>query len=410
MNCGNTGAPDNGPSGPGVCSIISDGNPADTYDGKQFVPVSNCSIPNDIAVVPVANYGCGRPNAFQGRTASANSIEFFGVPFDPPAIGTGVRTLRFTNVRVNAALLGTGGPHPINATFSILTSTAITLTTPTVTVGYSQDGLISAAGAGFVHLQEGFASSFKYKNVAFALANATPGPLPYAYIPGDKFYPADAAQNIPGVLYNTEDGFQWQNNTTNAPPSPNPPLNYAPGVVTGTNFPLFSAGYGFGSVNTGISSDGVASNGTRIAVLFDALGGTVTVPNTVYLYRVGSPGPPSGVMVATAADANGAGVFTPVAGSTTTLHGIAQVVYEVLYSDPFSVEDANIPVAITSPFHEALSIPLLAPYYVTPAAGMATPTATDPAPTAIPRFSPVGLKILTIKPAPPTTVGDVLAP
>ena len=105
-------------------------------------------------------------------------------------------------------------------------------------------------------------------------------------------------------------------------------------------------------------------------------------------------------MVLTAADSAGAGPFTAAPSATTTIHGIAQVVYEVLYSDPFSIEYANIPVALTSPLHQVLAIPLLAPYYIAAAAGMATPTAAaDPAPTAIPRFSPIERKILTIKPA-----------
>src|SRR5204863_108860 len=37
LNCGNTGAPDAGPSGPGVCEIFSNGNPAQTYDGTPSV-------------------------------------------------------------------------------------------------------------------------------------------------------------------------------------------------------------------------------------------------------------------------------------------------------------------------------------------------------------------------------------
>jgi hypothetical protein len=35
LNCGNIGAPDNGPLVPGVCEITSTGNPAQTYDGRS---------------------------------------------------------------------------------------------------------------------------------------------------------------------------------------------------------------------------------------------------------------------------------------------------------------------------------------------------------------------------------------
>ncbi len=91
--------------------------------------------------------------------------------------------------------------------------------------------------------------------------------LPYPYMANTN-YPVDAAQNVPDVFYNTEGGFQWQNNRPNAPLVPNPPLGYAPGITAAANFPLFSAGYG--GLNTGIAHDGVASAGTRIALFFAA--------------------------------------------------------------------------------------------------------------------------------------------
>jgi hypothetical protein len=401
LNCGNIGAPDNGILGPGVCDITSTGDPTQTYDGTQFVPFSNCAVIG-ATFVGIANYGCGRPNAFQGFVAASpevdNIVNFLGVPFDPPGPG-GTRILRITNIRANAAALGGGGPHAINADVAVSGSTAMTITPASLTVAFSEDGLIVSALPGFVHLEEGFASAWEYKNIAFALANATPvSLLPYPYIVGDTNYPVDAAQNIPGVLFNTEDGFQWQNNGVNAPPVPNPPLGYAPLLSTAANFPLFSAGYG--GVNTGISSDGVASAGTRIALIFKALGETVTVPNVVYLQLAGSPSVITGVMVATVTDANGAGVFTPAPGATTTIHNFGEVVYEVLYSNQFVLEFANVPVSISGPLHEALALPLLAPFYIAPAAGFETPTTAHPAPTAIPRFAVVDPKVILVKSAP----------
>jgi hypothetical protein len=393
LNCGNTGAPDNGVGGPGVCDIISTGNPAQTYDGTPFVPAGTCQVIG-ATFVGIANYACGRPNAFQGRLATTvNTIQFLGVPFDPPAAG-GARILRITNLRADAAALGGGGPHSIEAVVAESGSTSFFIPTTAVTVGFSNDGLIASALPGVVHLEEGFAPAWKYRNIAFALANATPGAIPYPYIFGDTHYPVDAAQNIPGLLYNTEEGFQWQNNGANAPPVPNPPINYDPGVTTAANFPLFSAGYG--GVNTGISSDGVASAGTRIALVFGALGETVTVPNVVYLQRVGSPGTFTGVMVATVTDPNGAGVFTRAPGTTTTIHDFGEVVYEVLYSNPFAIEYADVPVAVSGPFHSALVSPLLAPFYVGPNATYATPTAAHPTPTAIPRFAIVDPQVILV--------------
>ena len=265
LNCGNTGAPDNGTLGPGVCKIISTGNPAQTYDGTQFVPASNCQVIG-ATFVGIANYGCGHPNAFQGRLTSSptldNVIEFSGVPFDPPAAG-GTRILRITNLRADAAALGGGGPHPIEVALAEHGSTSFSITPTTLTVGFSQDGLIASALPGVVHIEEGFGSAWKYRNVSFALANAAPGLVPYPYIFGDKNYPVDAAQNIPGLLYNTEDGFQWQNNLANAPRFR---IRRSARIrdYDHREFSPFSAAYG--GVNTGISSDGVASAGTRIAL------------------------------------------------------------------------------------------------------------------------------------------------
>ena len=213
LNCGNIGAPDNGPLGPGVCEITSTGNPAQTYDGTPFVPFSNCAVIG-ATFVGIANYGCGRPNAFQGSLPSSppvdNVINFVGVPFDPPGPGE-TRILRITNLRANAAALGGGGPHSINVDLAVTSSTSMTITPTVLTVAFSFDGLIASALPGFIHLQEGFASAWEYRNVAFALANATSGAIPYPYIVGDTNYPADAAQNIPGLFYDTEEGFQWQN-------------------------------------------------------------------------------------------------------------------------------------------------------------------------------------------------------
>ncbi|HEY2861636.1 MAG TPA: hypothetical protein VGJ21_24770, partial [Terracidiphilus sp.] len=128
-NCGHAGAPDNGVSGPGVCTIVSDGNPLHTYDGTGN---THGAIACDgVSGHPAANsYGCGRPNAYQGRMAVSNSgqVQFLGVPFDPP--GSGTRTFRFTNLRADAAALGTGGPHPIQASIGLNGPTAITINLP----------------------------------------------------------------------------------------------------------------------------------------------------------------------------------------------------------------------------------------------------------------------------------------
>ncbi len=397
LNCGQAGAPDNGPSGPGVCSIVSTGVPQQTYDGTQFAngsTICNSGIVG-ITFVPGAFYGCGRPNAFQGRMQANNVVEFFGVPFDPP--GAGTRVLRFTNIRSDAAALKSG--TPIMAQVSISGSSNVTFSGGSITsgpleIGFVEKGFsVSTSAISTVRVTESFAIAWKYRNISFALANAIYMAGKYVYHSPDQNYPAQAAQNIPGVPYNNEDGFQWQNNTTNAAPSPNPPIGFGfGGIANTTKFPLASVGYG--GVNTGINADGVSNAGTRIALSFKTAASSLKVPSVVYLHPVGSPSTTSGVMVLTATDAAGAGPFTP--GVSTTFHNGGTAVYEVLYADPFAVEFADIDIQLPTLTSSAQVITNLAPFYTSASAGFATPTAANPAPVAVPRFTSVGSTPVTV--------------
>jgi hypothetical protein len=393
LNCGNTGAPDNGPPGPGVCELISDGNPKDSYDGTPWVPASHCATVTGL-LNPV--FGCGRPNAFQGRpNVQGNLVQFEQVPFDPPG-PTGHRILRITNLRANVAEIAnfdvlatvgfSGGQQFVPASFTNLI------------VEKTQEALVaSSPSSGTLRIEEGFPNAFKYRNIAFALANAMPvAPAPYPYIFPKQLYPVFAAQNVPGLLYRTEDGFTWPDNGANKPPAVNPPLGYDPAVFdTNPNNPLHSAGYG--GVFTFIDAAGLSDAGTRIEVELKAsAGGSFTIPNVVYLHPATGPGGNTGVLVLTTTDGNGAGPFTPSPDATTTIDGIGRVVYEVLYSDFGTAEYADIPVSFSGTPETIFAVATLAPHFTTAAAGMATPTAANPTPIAIPRFSPGNPKVITI--------------
>lgn len=171
--------------------------------------------------------------------------------------------------------------------------------------------------------------------------------------------------------------------------------------MTTGNFPLFSAAYG--RLNTGIAGDGVASAGTRIALVFGAAG-EVVVLNVIYLHPVGSPSTTSGVMVATLTDptepVSSMPRPAPPAQSTT----LREVVYAVLYSNPFMLEYADVAVSVTGPLHEAAVLPLLAPFYLGPAATFETPTTAHPAPTAVPRFAIVDPKVIVVKSLPQSSM------
>jgi len=182
--------------------------------------------------------------------------------------------------------------------------------------------------------------------------------------------PPDYDQNVPGVNYNTESGYVYNSLLTIHG-------NGAAGNTSATNPP---PGYGFGngglvvnlqngsplvSSSTGISAAGIASQGTRLAIaLANApLGAGVWVPPVIYLFRQGqpylSPTNPvgaSGVMVLTGTDAAGAGNFNPPTGITagnqplqpiSITNGAALIVYEVLFTDVFTIEYCDVPIVVS---------------------------------------------------------------
>lgn len=380
---------------PGVCTILGTGNGVGVYSG-----------------------GAGRPNVFQGRQQGANSILFAGVPVDPP--GTlYTRVIRITNVRANANQLGVSStlvPTQITMFISITGATSVPINNPTQTVAFIREGLVGSvrsAGTylqcigqnsslfsgsasnpspnainngtdtgtfgtgGFQHVlrvEEGFASSFKVKNISFRLNSA-------------DAYPADLDQNVPGAIYNTETGFL--NSTID--PSPNPPIQLVTtsGQVGATpNFPNVR----------GLPGAGVANHGTRIMFRFTGIpnGLGIWVPPVVNLINplAASGAPATGFAVLTSTDAQGGGGFTGP-GSTTNaqrvsiFNGEGQAVYEILGSDPFAIERMNVPLAVAYTANPGNNLP--APGVQAQVAISFAPlsnvgTASDTAP--IPRFAP----------------------
>ena len=381
LNCGQYGAPDNGPSGPGVCAIVGTGVPAQTYDGTPngYGP-SGAFCNNSGGRPPSHGYGCGRPNVFQGRTGTpqnsrqANAVTFLNVPVDAP--GAASRTFRFTNLRVDASAVGASSTFTLNqiqVSISVSGQASPFIANPVQVAGYVNRGLLfSPSGlsvaSNSVRVIQGFASAWKAKNLAMAVGNngvpgnATFGSLTIGGITyvnmwsynGGTHYPADVAQNVPVTVYNTESLFQWQNNTINGPPVPNPPPGFG-SIVTGPNqgTPLGSIGYG--GLDTGIRSAGVADAGTRIGLRFNnaSASAQVTLPTVVDLIGQHFFNPklvPVGVMVLTHTDSNGAGPFHPY-GLTPGFANIparSMAVYEVLYTDPFSLVYADIPLRLST--------------------------------------------------------------
>jgi hypothetical protein len=188
---------------------------------------------------------------------------------------------------------------------------------------------------------------------------------------------------------------------------------------------LLSSALNLNALDTKIDDAGTANSGTRLVANFTNIpsGASVFVPPVIYLFRQGSryatsnptPNPTvttggvttgdpglTGVMVLTITDGAGAGAFLARAPTSSPLSlqlvtgGLA--VYEILYTDPFSLELVDVPavVAYQANVNQNLPTPNLvtqvtggfAPFYTIPAAGQPTPNVGAATPTHIPRFVP----------------------
>ncbi len=430
LNCGATGAPDDTPSGAGVCAITSTGVPSATYNGTA-----------------------GHPNVFQGQLGTPavanqpNAVTWLGVPLDPPGTTTN-RTIRITNIRADAhdangsAAPGNFVASYITAQISINGNTSLALNNPQQIVAFIGPGMIAGISqTNFSFLQcalpgspqpsftwsEGFASSWKTKNISLILnqavgtvtGNGTYNGTSYWTYDGNATltlgltgwagtatinYPADLNQNVPGAIYNTESGFEYPGTSgganVNNDPTPNPPPGVGTVPVTATTLGLYDA-------TTGISGAGIANTGTRLQVQISNIpaGAVVSVPDAIPLFNSNCgktagvcTSKPSGIAMLVNTDTAGAGAYSPVytgtggaAGALNTTSPIQSsglVVYEVIFADPFSVESATVTTTVSytpnlnlnqpTPNQIAQAFGGFAPFYSTASAHLPSSTLTIP--------------------------------
>jgi hypothetical protein len=322
-------------------------------------------------------------NVFQGVQSGANAISWQGVPIDAPGTA-GTRTIRITNIRANASLLGVAStfvPTQVTELIGINGSQGLLINNPSQTVAEILPGLIASNGTSTytqcnslnqvllgigsgsptpvgstitsVSVTEGFAASFKVRNYNQIIAGKG--------LSGAASNTADpdsdvGLQNIPGFPYNTESGF-------------------VPGAIAGT-----SGGYESGSGAVG--AVGLATQGTEISLTFAGIqtGVSLFVPGAIDLTG-NYGGAPAGHAVLVGGDGTTGSNQLTVSGTAVT------ATYEILYEDPGVIETLTVPVyaAYTSNTSQNL-----------PAAGQATvaanfaplstvPTASASAP--IPRFT-----------------------
>jgi len=329
--------------------------------------------------------------SINGNTSLAINNPQQIVAFVQKGLIANVQNTQFGFLQCNAQNAGLGGPFT-TGTGTSLTNFGSLLTTPSY------------------RFTEGFASSWKAKNIAHIINNTvgsttgngtlTSGASYWSWS-GSRNYPGDLNQNVPGAIYNTESGFEYV--PAQADPAPNPPLGVGTVPVTATTAALNSTG----AINTGISGAGVASQGTRLALQISGIpnGSVVLVPTAVNFVNTSNvAGPATGTMVLVNTDANGAGAYSPVATapSTTSFVQVASsglIVYEVVFADPFSIERADVPVVVAFAANLAQNLPQpgvtaqaagsFAPFYTTAAAH--NPSSTLPVPRFVPGLVPANL-------------------
>jgi hypothetical protein len=259
---------------------------------------------------------------------SGNSVTFFGVPVVAPVSTGNTRTIRITNLRANATLLGGGsaaGPSPLLASIQISGSSAITVTNPTPTVGFVQASLTTSASSStglnqcqskttasvnILSFTENFGSAFKTR------VNTTIAGLS---VSGQG---SGAGQNVPGQNITSESDFV---------------------------LPIASA------TNGGPVTAGLADFGTRLKATFNNVPAGVrlfvSVTNVLNGVTGVGPAPQTGnsatsfaqlVTGETAADGNGTNSFFPSLGTpdsagalvtqeiTVGATGTASAVWEVI--------------------------------------------------------------------------------
>ncbi len=268
-----------------------------------------------------------------------NQITWAGVPIDPPGTGA-LRLIRLTNVRADAEEWGVS---PVQIPTQIVGLVSIdNAEIGEQTLSYDLEGkvaldtsftlcgcpshnasLLGETGTptfdGTIQVTEGFAASFKRRNIGVTADGVTPPPV--------------YAQNVPGYPYTTETGF-------------------LPSLIAISN-----PGYALKP----------ADSGTRILLLFSNVpqGVHIFLPVSIALQNSNPPpGYPSNVGIANGqiqliqAQMNGFSGqgytslatsaivgTTPVAEASRTGTTLSAT-YEVVNSDPTAIETANIPVAI----------------------------------------------------------------
>jgi hypothetical protein len=409
--CGSTAFPYSVPVGSGQ-PLIS-GN-CGAVSGAS-VPGVNTYDPDE----PITLAGTYRGNAFQARQASATSLIWQGIPFDPPGTQTS-RVIRLTNVRLNASQLGVPAGAQASVALTISTSAsgvfnpiALPITNPSPTVAIALNSLSfsvrdfksclqcedanrnfannPASALGSTRTCDGQFVELRYEELfpsVFRRRNSVP-PI------GDPFTSdtpgVPISQDVLGLIYQTESGYM----RATAPDATRWP-------ATAENNTLV-AGTAGGVV-------GLADHGTRlIARLSNVQNGIqlwVEVAPAINTTQTGGGGTRTGTARLINTDPNGAGPFSPVTGTglggvyyqVPIIGGTGQAVWEIVNADTTTIERVDIKVVFAWIANTTNNLPSLGTSTANGNLAPLSTVATASSSAAIPRFvdGAVNRNLLTI--------------
>lgn len=369
----------------GVCGAhLGTGNGVGTYDPDWAINPQCYNAAGNLAAC--TSY---RGNTYQARQASANSLIWQGVPFDPPGTQT-TRILRITNVRVNASQLGV--PAGSQASVSLVISTsasgvinpiALPITNPAPTVAIAQNSLTFSVVDPVTCLQcesgnKSFAESSsnnltaqgtKCDFVAFSLRYQELFPTvfrrrttkqPSPAITGSIAPNPEESQHVLGVIYQSETGFHKAAANGNRWPSQ---LTSLTGSQQNTSL---IAGTTSGTL-------GLADHGTRLIARFSNVqnGIQIWVETTPQIVSPQANNVRTGTARLVTTDPNGAGPFSPTPGGATPallgaeiaqvsiVGGTGQAVYEIIDTDTTAIERVNVRVVVAYVSNTSSNLPAL---------------------------------------------------
>lgn len=317
------------------------GNSAITTDVRVTLNTNITSRPNDVLLIlnePAPFEQAVGVNVFRADRVSDTQVVFRNVAL--PLVDRSTTILRVTNLRADTSRLGLGTANIPSQVVANLRLAALPVRGSQQTVAFIQPGYsfeifgaggtavssLSQANGGKIRFREGFASSFRRRNVATAFA--TPDAL--------------AAQHFPGAIYNTETGF------------------YNPALP-----------------NDGGVDMGLATQGTRLVARFSNVPAGMAIAVSVNELGAASP---KAQLIQT--DANGAGAFQAIAGPYANVpitNGSGVAVWEILSDNLFSTENFDFGLQLTGPISTAATVQ----GFLGPLSTVNTANATAP----LPRFA-----------------------